>query len=418
MAVGELVRPLFLGFVLTVSVLSIRPNHPKGRSLAMMKWRLIPVLFVVVSWCLAGGGMAQSPHVLNDFEAGQEGWDLGFGTVNNIHAENGKLFWETDGTSGAIRDSYNNTEAVFQPNAGGVDLTGLSSIEFVNLVYTGEDPTIDVEFYVQASVDSNYKGSAQLIGHDVTFTAGIPQSVTVPLSSLLDTEIAWVRVWGVNVRTHTSLATWSLDEVRSLGPALQERYIARFTPDSPDNGFQSMIVNWAFEAIQGNDGLQNQDGLSVVPAAGVDGALQFVSIGGAQSGGNGAGGAISLCNGAGNFGTSGSNYWTSPTDVSNYKYIEWLMKAQGEAGSSVQIQLFLQSGGWSYFNVAGGSPVTLEADGEWHKVTGELTGLNAMDNVQTIGINLYGHPTDLTIQIDHVRGHNDQPTSIGSWDLY
>lgn len=385
----------------------------------MARVRLVPILFVVVSWLLSGSGMAQSPRVLNNFEEGTEGWELGFGTINNINNLDGKLLWETDGTSGAIRDNYNNTEAFFQPGAGGVDLTGLSALEFVNVVYTGEDPTIDVEFYVQASVDSVYKGSAQLIGHDVTFTAGVPQSVTVPLTTLLDTEIAWVRVWGMNIRTHTATASWSLDEVRSIGPALEERYIARFTPESPDNGFQSMIVNWAFEAIQGNDGLQNQDGLSVVAGAGVDGALQFVSLGGVLSGENPAGGAISLCNGAGNFSTSGSNYWTAPTDISNYQFMEWYMKAIGTEGSSVQVQLFSQSGqGWAYFNVLGGSPVTLEADGEWHKVTGDLTGMNAMDYVYTIGINLFGHPTDLTIQIDHIRAHNDQPTLNESWILY
>lgn len=384
----------------------------------MMRWRFVPGLFLVVSWFLAGAGLAQAPHVLNNFEEGTEGWELGFGTINNIYNENGKLFWETDGTGGAIRDNYNNTGAVFQPGAGGVDLTGLPYLEFVNLMYTGEDPTIDVEFYVQASVNSNYKGSAQLIGHDVTFTAGIPQSVTVPLASLSEVEIAWVRVWGVNVRAHTSLALWSLDEVRSLGPPLQERYIARFTPESPDDGFQSIFANFGLEAIQGNEGIQNQDGFSLVPDAGVDGAIQFVSIGGAMSGGNPAGGAIALCNGAGNFGISGSSYWSRPTDISNYQYMEWLMKAQGEEGASVDIQLYVQAGGWAYYHVLGGSPVNLPADGEWHKVTGELTGLPAIDNVQTIGLNLFGHPTDLTIQIDHVRGHNDQPTGIGSWELY
>ncbi len=387
----------------------------------MMRWRFIPGLFLVVSWLLAGAGIAQSPHVLNDFESSDEGWAVWYGSFSSPWVENGKLMWESDGTQGAIRDSYNNTNAVFQPGAGGIDLTGLSALEFVNMVYTGDAPTIKVEFYVKASVNDTFKGSADLIGHDVTFTAGIPQTVTVPLENLTPTEIAWIRIYGVTIRTATSTAIWSLDEVRSIGTPLQERYFARFSPESPDGGFQSVFVNFGGNAIQGYDGVVNYDGFSIVPDAGVDGALQFVSIGGATNPDNGSpiGGAIAICNGAGNIGSGNGTYYSQPTDISNYQYMEWLMKAEGVEGASTAIQLYVQTtSGWSIYNTLGGSPFILEADGQWHKLTGDLTSVESPDWVFTNGINIYGHPTDLTIQIDHVRGHNDQPTDIRNWVLY
>lgn len=377
--------------------------------------RFVSLLLVV--W--AGSVMAQSPHILNTFDGSSEGWEQGFGIINNInYDENGRLTWETDGSGGAIRDNYNNIPALFQPNAGGVDLTGLSEIEFVNVMYTGDDPTINVEFFLQCGVGYTYKGSAQLIGHDVQFTAGIPQTITVPLSVLLPAEIAWVTTWGINIRAHTAVALWSMEEVRSIGPALTERYIAQFTPDSPDNGFQSVFVNFNGGAIQGNGDIQSQAGLSINAGAGVDGALEFVSLGGATNGqGNGIGGALSIGNGAGNLSSTSNDYYSRPTDISNYQFIDWYCRANGPEGESIGAHIFIQSGGYNY-QVLGGQPVNLPADGNWHKLTGEFTGLNFLDNVERIGINFFGHPTDLTIQIDHIRAHNDQPTRIQNWSLY
>lgn len=370
----------------------------------------------LVLW--VGSALAQSPHVLNTFDGTDEGWEQGFGTILNInYDENGRLTWETDGSGGAIRDNFNNLNAIFQPQAGGVDLTGLSAVEFVNVMYTGDDPTINVEFFMQCGVGYTYKGSSALIGHDVQFVSGVPQSITVPLSVLLPTEIAWVTSWGINIRAHTAQAQWSLEEVRSLGPSLTERYIARFTPQSPDNGFQSVFVNFNGDAIQGNGNVQSQAGLSINPAAGVDGALEFVSLGGITSGGNGIGGALSIGNGAGKFSEVPNDYYSRPTDISNYQFIDWMCRATGPEGESIGAALFIQSGGYNYQNL-GGQPVNLPADGQWHKLTGELTGLNFVDNVERIGINFYGHPTDLTIQVDHIRGHNDQPTDVQNWSLY
>ncbi len=391
----------------------------------MPKWRFVPVLFMVVSWFFTGSGVAQSPHVLNDFESSEEGWGAWYGNISNIRAESGKLMWETDGSASAVRDGYNNTDAVFQPGAGGVDLTGLSALEFVNLMYTGDAPTINVEFYLKASVDDTFRGSDALIGHDVTFTAGIPQTVTVPLENLVPAEMAWIRIYGVTIRAATYSATWSLDEVRSLGTPLEERYFAQFTPDSPDNGFQSVFANFGLEGIQGNTGENNQDGFSIVADAGVDGALRFVSLGGALSGETPTGGAISICNGFGNLGFSGGAYTSQPTDISNYENLEWMMKADETdvadevEGATIAIQLFVQTGtGWGTYNILGGSPFSLEADNEWHKLTGDLSAMLIPEWVYTIGINIFGHNTDMTIQIDHVRAYKDQPSGIQNWFLY
>jgi hypothetical protein len=361
---------------------------------------------------------AQSPHLLNSFETSTEGWFQQFGTIETIGVGNGKLTWTSPGPGGVLTDSFTNTTATFQPGAGGVDLTGLSAIEFVNVVYTGTDPTIRVEFLLQTDVQGIYKGSLELLGSDVTFTNGIPMTVQVPLGSLKPTDIAWVRTWGMNLRPHQHSARWSLDEVRSVGIPFRERKIAKFTPDSPDHGFQSIYVAFHGNAIKGNPNNQSQAGLSVNPSAGVDGSVEFVSLGGIRDYQNTPiGGTLAIGNGSGNFSTSQDDFYSRPTDLSNYHQVEWSVRALGPQGESIPVSLFINTLGW-LFQTMGGPPQSLPVDGHWHSLTGSLTGLKDPDHVNRIGISFGGHPSNVTIQIDHVRAYDDQPNAILDWELY
>lgn len=171
------------------------------------------VRFLLVACILAGGAYAQSPRVLNTFDSGTEGWVQNFGTISSIVASGGALNWESPaGTSGAISDNFNNTNAFFQPGAGGVDLTGLSALEF-DVAYEGADPTINVQFFVQASANSNYVA----LGPDQTLTVGeTPATIRVPLDGLTAAQKVFVRTWGMNIRSHVSDAEFTLTEVRSV----------------------------------------------------------------------------------------------------------------------------------------------------------------------------------------------------------
>jgi hypothetical protein len=364
---------------------------------------------------------------LNAFDDRTEAWNVTSG-LSNLNATDGKLTWDDDAQGGIVVDHGNNTDwggndANFQPGVGQVDLTGLSSIQFINVVYTGDDPTINVEFFLQVTSSWAWKGSSALIGNDITFEAGVPQSVTVPLESLLPDEIVSIKTWGMQIRSHTSPASWSLEEVRSAGTPLTERMIAWYSPDAPDNGYQSTFIHFDHKAIKNSDQATNSTiGLTINPAAGVGGALEFTSLGGVLNDQQaGIGGSLCLGTGYGNVSTSNNDWDSRPIDLSNYQSIEWLMKAEGEPGAQVSVQLYLQLGlptysSWTWKDMVG-SPQVLTADGQWYKITGETTGIDS-EYVYRIGFNLWGHPTDLKISLDHVRGHNEPQTVIENWGLY
>ncbi|MBE7487606.1 hypothetical protein HS121_05025 [bacterium] len=353
------------------------------------------VRLLVLMCVLLGSAQSQSPRVLNNFEGGTEGWFQNFGTIAAISSASGELHWTSpEGTTGAISDSFNNTGAFYAPTAGGVDLTGMTALEF-DVWYTGADAAIGVQFFVQASPGSNYVA----LGPDVTLIAGDSSAtIRVPLTGLTAAQKAYVRTWGMNIRTHAGEASFFLKEVRSSFDCfpLTSRIMATFAPGSPDSGLNSAIVNFDNTAVQGNDGGQNASGLSVNPGAGVDGALEWVDLGGS------AGGAITIFNGF----SQGFN--GRPSDLSNYDNVEWVCKATG-SDATVTAQLFLQTGNFSY-QVAGN--LVLPVDGQFHTLKGVLAGIPNIDVVQTIGINLGGHASDLTVQVDQVAMTSDLAAPI------
>ncbi len=287
--------------------------------------------------------LAQSPRVLNNFEdGGSEGWALNFGsglfdvgTVFNNEGEFHELAFSVEGAGGAIRDNFNNTGALFQPGAGGVDLTGLSTIE-MEIRYEGDVPTQNLQFYVQANTTSTYVGM-----NDVTLTAGVPEVISFDLSVLTPPQIAFVRVWGVNVRALPAEyegppLRFFIKEVRSTGTPLTERLYADFVAGGPDDGFHGVFMNFNGAAIVGNTG-QDKTGFSRVEFTGTDGVLEYQQQYAEDGSAVPFGPAWSWQNGF-NPGFNGR-----PTDATNYDFIEVDIALENTSGTSLDVAYFTQS---------------------------------------------------------------------------
>lgn len=341
---------------------------------------------------------AQSPRALYTWNGtgNVQGWFKNFGT-NTITLANsiaGELTVTETGAAGsdvAISDDFNN---VFEgaPSIGGLDLTGLTSLE-VDMGHNGAG-NINIQFFVQASPGSNYVA----LGPDQAVAPGVA-TYSLPLGGLTPGQLAYIRTIGMNIRSHAGEGNlvWTLRAVRSVGLALTERNYADHSASASDGGLQGAIVNFDNSAVQGNDGGQNQTGLShdlSVPDS--NGSLSWVDL----ASGNGA--AVSYGNGTV---FSGNTFNERPTDMSNYTTIAIRMAATNMVpGSvaSVDLQYFVQSGGFNYHAL--GADQTLQADGRFHELCFSLEGVANLDFVEQNGVNLRGHAGgDLIIDIDNVR---------------
>ena len=167
-------------------------------------------------------------------------------------------------------------------------------------------------------------------------------------------------------------------------------------------GCRAQIANFDLAAILGNDGGQNQSGLS--HNASGSGSLQWTDLGGS----NGA--AITIGNGTA---WNGNTFNNRETDLSNYKFMTVRMSAAEvapSAGGSVNVQGFFQRNNFSFLSA--GASLPLPIDGQFHDLTFSLAGLTLMDLVDTTGINLGSHPTDLIINVDNIQFTVPEPTSI------
>ncbi len=350
--------------------------------------------------CLACSlASAQSPGALYTWNGtgNARGWFKNFGTntvtlANSIAGELTVTETGAAGTGEAISDDFNN---VFEgaPGVGGLDLTGLSSIQF-DMGHSGVG-AVSVQFFVQASPDSNYVA----LGPDQNITPGIA-TYTAPLASLSLAQRAYIRTIGINIRDHIAEGNlaWTLQEVRSAGTALISRDFATHDAGSSDGGLQGAIVNFDNAAVMGNDGGQNQTGLSQNLGGtppGNTGSLRWTDL----AGGNGA--AVSYANGTV---FRGNTFNERPTDMSNYRNIVLRMAATNVGGNvaSVDVQYFLQSGGFNFHSA--GPDQTLPADGEYHYLCFPLAGTADLDFVEQHGINLRAHAGgDLIIDVDNIR---------------
>jgi hypothetical protein len=193
-----------------------------------------------------------------------------------------------------------------------------------------------------------------------------------------------MRTIGVNIRDHSGQGnlTWTIGEVRSVGTPLSTRVIADHDGGAAD--FDGVIANFDAGAISGGNGGQNNSGMSIV-----NGALHWTDLGG------GPGAAITWGNGTQE---SGGGFNARPVDLSNYDYVTVRMKATG-ADTSLGIQWYMQTGsGFTYQSLNDSLPV----DGQYHDLVFSLAGISNRNFVDTDGINLFAHSTDLDIDVDSV----------------
>jgi hypothetical protein len=349
--------------------------------------------WLTIFFALAGLGLflpyasAQTPDVVYTWPSGTQDWFKNFGAGTGTLSNSGGALQiaETSGTPGtgaAWSDGFNtihDASALFGSGCcGGIDLTGLSSLEF-DMGHNGPNP-VNVQFFTQATPGSSYIA----LGPDLAIAPG-SATYSVPLIGLTADQIAYNRTLGINIRDHAADGnlTWTLNEIRSVGTPLSSRTIADHNGGATD--FDGVICNFDCGAIVGGNGGQNNSGMSVV-----GGALQWTDAGG------GAGAAITWGNGTQN---AGGSFNVRPVDLSNYDTVTIRMSATG-ADASVFVQFYMQTAsGFNYQSVDFGN---LPVDGQFHDVVLPLSGITNRSFVDTNGINLGSHASNLVISVDSV----------------
>ena len=374
---------------------------------------LIGSLAALVCLSAMSHALAQSPSVLYTFDntgnavPNIEAWVRGFGaadtsaTLDNNTA--GTLtITETSialGGSQAFSDGFNRVRESSVPASGGLDLTGLDFLEW-DLGHNGAG-NVNVQFYVQASTGSTFVA----LGPDLAVTPGI-NTYQVPITGLTPAQAVYVRTLGINIRDHAAEGnlTWSVDEVRSGGTPLFSRdLITHNTGITPEGGLQGAIVNFDNTAVLGNDGGQNQTGLSHDPSG--SGSLEWTDLGGQ----NGA--AMSWGNGTA---WNGNTFNNRTTDLSNYGKMVIRISATDPSGGGGEVgfNVFFQKNNFAFENAEGGAGRNIPIDGSFHEFEFSLDGLSNMNVVDLTGINLFGHAQDLIMNVDLIRFVVPEPASV------
>lgn len=352
---------------------------------------------------LATTASAQLPSVLYTFDdrgnAGPniEAWIRSFGAANTSATLDNNTagilrITETSadaGASQAFSDGFNRVRESSTASSGGLDLTGLSFLQW-DLGHNGAG-NVNVQFYVQASTSSTFVA----LGSDVAVTPGM-NTYQVPLTGLTFEQKVYVRTLGINIRNHNALGnlTWDIGEVRSAGTPLSVRDLITHDTGTAEGGLQGAIGNFDLSAIQGNDGGQNQTGLS--HNANGSGSLHWVDLGGS----NGA--AISWGNGTA---WNGNTFNNRTTDLSGYTHVTFRVRANDPngGGGTIGMSAFFQKNGFSFQSADGGASQQLAIDNQFHDVTFSLAGLTNMEVVELTGLNLNPHAQNLEMDVDNIR---------------
>lgn len=383
--------------------------------LSAMSLRKAATLALAAGAVLAAGlssnAYAQLPSVLytwdgtGNAEPNIESWVRNFGAANTAatldNTISGSLrIVESSATAGgsqAFTDGGNRVRESSTGSSGGTDLTGLDFLEF-DLGHNGAGP-VNVQFFVQASTGFTFVG----LGADLAVTPGIA-TYQVPLTGLTAAQAVYIRTMGINVRDHAALGnlTWTINEVRSGGTPLTVRNL--ITHDGTvENGLQGAIANFDVAAIQGNDGGQNQSGLSWNSAG--TGSLQWTDLGGS------AGAAITWGNGTA---WNGNTFNNRTTDLTGYKQMIVRISATDplNGGGTLGVQGFFQRNNFSFQGAEGGATKNLAIDGQFHDLVFDLSGQTLMNVVETTGINLGAHAQNLVINVDNIQFLIPEPASL------
>jgi hypothetical protein len=353
-----------------------------------MKSRRLLITFFALGLCLClRSANAQTPGVLYTWPSTTSDWFRNFGAVNTsatlANSAGSLQITETSATAGgsqAFSDGFNtirDTAGFGSGCCGGIDLTGLSALEF-DMAHSGAGP-VNVQFFTQATPASSYVA----LGPDLAVSPGLA-TYSLPLTGLTASQIAYMRTIGINIRDHAGEGNllWTIQEIRSVGTPLTTRTIADHNGGAAD--FDGIICNFDCGAISGGNGGQNNSGMSIV-----GGAVQWTDLGG------GPGAAVTWGNGTLD---SGGSFNARPVDLSNYDTVTIRMSATG-ADASVGVQFYMQTGsGFTYQSLNDSLPV----DGQFHDIVFPLSGITNRNFTDTNGINLFGHTNDLVINVDSV----------------
>jgi hypothetical protein len=231
----------------------------------------------------------------------------------------------------------------------------------------------------------------------------------VPLTGLTPAQAVYLRTIGFNARTHNAVGdvVWSLQEVRAGGTPLKNRIL--FSADAAiEGGLQGAYANFDLPAIQGNNGGQNQTGLSHDAATG---SLKWTDVGGQQ------GAAMNFGNGTA---WNGNTFNNRTADVSNYERVSVNISATDAAngGGLLGMNAFMQTNNFQFHSLQNGLGQNIPIDGRFHTLTWlietnpagtPVPNANAMD---AFGINLFGHAQDLDIRVNWIRFNVPEPTSV------
>jgi hypothetical protein len=322
-------------------------------------------------------------------------WFRSFGTntvtlANTIPGELTVTETGAAGTTVAFSDDFNRVREIPVGPSGGLDLTGLSSLQF-DVAQSGSAP-IDVQFYTQASTGNNFVA----LGPDVSVAGGgVVNTYTVPLAGLSASQIVYLRTIGINVRDHAALGNvaWTVQEIRSAGTPLTTRDLTTFDNGTAEGGLQGALVNFDGGSVVGNDGGQNQTGLSHNSAG--SGSLQWKDAAG------GAGAAISVGNGTA---LGGNTFNNRVTDLSNYTIMHVRVSASETtttAGGSIGVLPFFQVNNFGSFVPLTGQ--NLPIDGQFHDLFFAMTGLSNMNVVDQTGLNFGSHANELLMNVDLIQ---------------
>jgi hypothetical protein len=166
-------------------------------------------------------------------------------------------------------------------------------------------------------------------------------------------------------------------------------------------------VNFGNAAVLGNDGGQNQTGLSQDTSG--TGSLKWTDKGNHGDTNNPSGAAITWGNGTQfTFDPQHTgSFFERLVDASNYNRLTFRVKATDVTpggGGTVGLQSFFQTGNY-LFQVAGASQ-QLAIDGQYHDLVFSLGGVSNRANIQAFGLQLFGHANDITINVDNVQFSN------------
>jgi hypothetical protein len=336
-------------------------------------------LVVAATLSISSAARAQSPSALYTWDntgnpsPNVENWVKNFGTntatiSNSIFGELTLTETGIPGSTIAFSDGGNRVRESATGSSGGTDVTGLDWLEF-DLGHSGVGD-IGVQFYVQASTGFNYVTLANL-----NVSPGM-NTYQVPLSGLTPAQSVYLRTIGFNVFDHAAEGnvTWTLREVRAGGTPLNYR-----------------------------DLITHETGTG-------DGSLQWTDLGGSE------GAAIGWGNGTA---WNGNTFNSRATDVSNYKYVTFTVSATDplDGGGTVGMGAYIQANNFVFQGIDGGSGQSIPIDGQFHEVTWSLAGMNNMNAVDLVGLNLFGHPQDLIMNVDNIRFFVPEPATFSLFGL-